>query len=77
MTSGGTACLADFGLSSIDDPTVLRWHSLRTTTHGGGTIRWQAPELMEDEDPGSQIRPNAKSDVYSVASVMYEVSVRF
>ncbi|KXN87299.1 Mitogen-activated protein kinase kinase kinase A [Leucoagaricus sp. SymC.cos] len=77
VTLGGSACLADFGLSSIDDPAVLRWHSLCTATHAGGTIRWQAPELLGVEDTGQITRPNFKSDIYSAASVMYEASEQF
>jgi len=67
----GSARLADFGLSSIVDSEILRWTSLKTMTRPGGTVRWQAPELMEDLAGGS--RPTFSMDVYSFASVMYEV----
>ncbi|KXN83155.1 Serine/threonine-protein kinase-transforming protein raf [Leucoagaricus sp. SymC.cos] len=77
VTLGGSACLADFGLSSIDDPAVLRWHSLCTATQAGGTVRWQAPELLGHEDTEQITRANSKSDVYSAASVMYEASEQF
>ncbi len=70
ISNSGSACLADFGLSSIDDKEILRWTSLNTVIRVGGTVRWQAPELMDPED-GS--RPTFSADVYSVASVMYEV----
>lgn len=71
ISAAGSACLADFGLSSIVDSEILRWTSLKTMTHVGGTVRWQAPEVMDDTSDGS--RPTFSADVYSVASVMYEV----
>ncbi len=71
ISNTGSACLADFGLSSMDDPEILRWTSLKTMTRVGGTVRWQAPELMDDLEDGT--RPTFSADVYSVASVMYEV----
>lgn len=39
----------------------------------GGTIRWQAPELLnpEIENP----RASVESDVYSFGCVLYEVSL--
>ncbi len=54
------------------DPEILRWTSLKTMTRVGGTVRWQAPELMDDLEDGT--RPTFSADVYSVASVMYEVT---
>ncbi|KAF9445355.1 kinase-like protein, partial [Macrolepiota fuliginosa MF-IS2] len=72
ISSSGLACLADFGLSSIVDAEILRWTSLETTSRIGGTIRWEAPELMDFEDGGIP-RPTFPSDVYSLASVMYEI----
>ncbi|KAJ3554084.1 hypothetical protein NP233_g12496 [Leucocoprinus birnbaumii] len=72
ITPEGSACLADFGLSSVDHPDILRWTSVSTITPTGGTIRWQAPELMT---PDEDSRPTLKSDIYSVASVIYEVIV--
>lgn len=35
----------------------------------GGTTRYEGPELFDEASP----RPTFKSDVYSVACVMYEV----
>lgn len=68
ITKAGLACLADFGLSSISG--VFRWTSLETTTLVGGTARWQAPETLNGTENS---RPACSTDVYSVASVMYEV----
>ncbi len=74
ISPDGSACLADFGLSSIVDPDVLRWTSLKTITKAGGTARWEAPELMDELEDGTSPRPTFLSGIYSVASVMYEVS---
>lgn len=71
ISGAGSACLADFGLSSIVDSEILRWTSLKSMTRIGGTVRWQAPEVMDGTGNGS--RPTFSADVYSVASVMYEV----
>lgn len=62
-------------MSSVVDDNILRWTSLGTMTRFGGTIRWEAPELMEDpeDEAAGSPRPTFQSDVYSVASVMYEV----
>ncbi|KAJ3565208.1 hypothetical protein NP233_g7777 [Leucocoprinus birnbaumii] len=72
ITPEGSACLADFGLSSVDDPDILRWRSLSTVSSTGGTTRWQAPELMNDETP---LLPTLKCDIYSMGSVIYEILV--
>ncbi|KXN90832.1 Serine/threonine-protein kinase TNNI3K [Leucoagaricus sp. SymC.cos] len=73
ITSAGSACLADFGLSSVVETSVLRWTSLPTMARTGGTLRWQAPELMEELEDGSLPQPTFSSDIYSLASVMYEI----
>ncbi|KAF5350719.1 hypothetical protein D9756_008761 [Leucocoprinus leucothites] len=69
ITSAGFACLADFGLSSIVEDAEVGWTSIRTTSHSCGTVGWWAPELLLKEVP----RPGLPSDVYSLASVMYEI----
>jgi serine/threonine protein kinase len=46
---------------------------MRTSTKPGGTIRWEAPELMDDHEDGDTPKTTFKSDIYSMASVMYEV----
>ncbi len=71
ISNSGSAYLADFGLSSINDPEILRWTSLKTMTQVGGTVRWMAPEIMDDIE--DDFRPTFAADVYSLASVMYEV----
>ncbi|KAF9442739.1 kinase-like protein [Macrolepiota fuliginosa MF-IS2] len=73
VSPGGSACLTDFGLSSIVDTDIIRWTSLETVTQTSGTVRWEAPELIDELDDGSAPKPTLLSDVYSLASVIYEV----
>ena len=74
MNRSGRGCLADFGLANLVDEDILRWTSVQTTGHqSGGTLRWQAPELI---DPPSEelAKATPASDIYSFACVCYEVS---
>ncbi|KAJ7810357.1 kinase-like domain-containing protein [Mycena olivaceomarginata] len=69
VTPSGRACITDFGCSSIAETVSLLFkHSTRTA--GGGTARYQAPELLSWENP-SPIHPG--SDVYAFASLCYEM----
>ncbi|KAF9651826.1 kinase-like protein [Thelephora ganbajun] len=67
----GNPLLADFGLSSITKNT----NSVNASTpHGGGTIRWSAPELLgafSDKSKGQT--PTVKSDVYALSMVIIEL----
>ncbi len=54
------------------DADVLRWTSLATITRIGGTIRWMAPEVIDAVEDGFS-RPTLEGDIYSLASVMFEV----
>ncbi|KXN84508.1 hypothetical protein AN958_12422 [Leucoagaricus sp. SymC.cos] len=67
----GSTCLADFGLSSIIDQEELKWNSIKTISKIGGTIRWEAPELLvwnpESENPKLAFKIN----VYSMVSMIY------
>ncbi|KAJ7502578.1 kinase-like domain-containing protein, partial [Mycena galericulata] len=66
VTRSGRAVLADFGLSSVTDSKVLL---LTTPTFkAGGTMRWQAPELLQNDCPNS-----FASDVYAFSCVCYEI----
>ncbi|KAJ7878749.1 kinase-like domain-containing protein [Mycena olivaceomarginata] len=66
VTPSRTACIADFGLSSIADIMTLRFtHS--TSYVQGGTARYQAPELLRGE------KRHYGSDVYAFACVCYEI----
>ncbi|KAJ7108595.1 kinase-like domain-containing protein [Mycena epipterygia] len=67
VTPSGRACVADFGLSSIVDVLTLRFTHSTTSARGGGTARYQAPELLLNS-------PNHfASDVYAFACVCYEI----
>ncbi|KDQ53643.1 hypothetical protein JAAARDRAFT_137090 [Jaapia argillacea MUCL 33604] len=62
----GRACLGDFGLSDVqgyDSPYGSGTEPLR-----GGSLRWMAPELLEDDQ---QYR-SVSSDVYAFGMVMFE-----
>lgn len=68
MTQSGRACLADFGLATARESRTLVETS-STTNRRGGTLRWQAPELLKDDNE----RNSPASDVYAFACVCYEV----
>ena len=73
VNRSGRCCLADFGLANLADEDILRWTSIQTTGHqSSGTLRWQAPELI---NPPSDKWPEATpaTDIYSFACVCYEV----
>lgn len=63
------AYLADFGLSSVDDPNIIYWTSQSAAVSTGGTLRWRAPELLVDGDS----KNTKASDIYAWACVCYEV----
>ena len=65
--------LADFGMSVIADGTPCNYGSI----HGGGAVRWRAPELMDPEvsEGDDTLRPTSRSDVYAFACVCIEVCV--
>ena len=67
ITASLRACIADFGLSRVADTQGLGVFT--STARPAGTMRWLAPELMSGRE-----RPSKESDVYSFASVCYEVS---
>ena len=74
MNPNGRGCLADFGVANLVDEDILLWTSIQTTGYqSGGTLRWQAPELIEPpSDEWAKATP--ASDIYSFACVCYEVS---
>ncbi|TCD69553.1 hypothetical protein EIP91_007177 [Steccherinum ochraceum] len=52
------------------EPTSYQYASV----HGGGAIRWQAPELIDPEEFGlSSSRPTFASDMYSFACICVEL----
>ena len=71
MNATGTACLADFGLSSI-----ASFSCTQTSARGPhGTFRWMAPELIRPThvDENLPTHSTKESDVYSFAMVAIEV----
>ena len=75
VNRSGRCCLADFGLANLVDEDILRWTSIQTTGHqSSGTLRWQAPELI-DPPSDESVKATPASDIYSFACVCYEVSV--
>ncbi|KAJ6487027.1 kinase-like domain-containing protein, partial [Mycena sanguinolenta] len=66
VTSSFRACIADFGLSSIvvGSSIQLTDSSMRAR---GGTLRYQAPELLKGG------HNNSESDVFALACVCYEL----
>ncbi|KAF9455773.1 hypothetical protein BDZ94DRAFT_1205430 [Collybia nuda] len=70
VNSSGIACLADFGLSAITDPQILTWTSQSSPASKGGSLRWQAPELLENDE---DVKNTKASDVYAWSCVCYEI----
>ncbi|KAF7345070.1 Protein kinase domain-containing protein [Mycena venus] len=67
VTPSERACIADFGMSSIDDVMSLKiTHTTRSIL--GGTARYQAPELLE----GASLN-HFGSDVYAFACIGFEI----
>ncbi|KAJ6570706.1 kinase-like domain-containing protein, partial [Mycena sp. CBHHK59/15] len=63
-----SACLADFGLTSLTDATT-ETH----TSHCAGSIRWMAPELIDPERFGHRFVRTAASDLYAFGCVCLEL----
>jgi serine/threonine protein kinase len=63
------AFLADFGLATTINSTVRNSSTFRS----GGTLRWQAPELLRDDDEVRSTNTTA-TDIYAFAMVCFEVS---
>ncbi|KAG6864285.1 hypothetical protein C0991_010803 [Blastosporella zonata] len=79
----GRACLADFGLSNVNDSRFPHWSSQSSVASKGGTSRYQAPELHTPESDdvessgGRRVIHNSKAtDVYAWGSLCYEVDTR-
>ncbi|TCD68025.1 hypothetical protein EIP91_011636 [Steccherinum ochraceum] len=66
----GDVKLTDFGMALIADATSYKYASV----HGGGALRWAAPELHAPEKFGlTSHRPTNACDVYSFAYVCIEL----
>ncbi|GLB37954.1 putative as part of the replication protein A (RPA RP-A), a single-stranded DNA-binding heterotrimeric complex, may play an essential role in DNA replication, recombination and repair [Lyophyllum shimeji] len=72
IMESGTACIADFGISSISDRDILAWTSHSSAASKGGSVRWQAPELFNPEDE-EDIPNTVASDIYAWSCVVYEM----
>ncbi|KAJ7482316.1 kinase-like domain-containing protein, partial [Mycena galericulata] len=68
VTPEWSACLADFGLTSLSDATTATH-----TSHRAGSIRWMAPELIDPERFGQRFLRTPASDVYAFGCVCLEL----
>ena len=68
VKADGGACIADFGLSRL--LTAIGGPAFVTSRQNKGTVRWMAPELLQDLD---NTGPTTRSDVYSFGSLMLQV----
>lgn len=75
ITSCGRACLADFGLASVNNTESVRFDVLETTGHEDATPRYEAPELFLGDD-NSRVHRTTASDMYAFGCVCYEVRQR-
>ncbi|KAG1748006.1 kinase-like domain-containing protein [Suillus paluster] len=64
-----TACIADFGLSSMLGDLQTGTTYLAATAMYPGAVRWTAPELLLSDD----LQPTTLSDIYSLGSIMLQV----
>ena len=62
----GTASLAGFGL--CHEVGQDSW-----TSGFYGTLRWMAPELLDQPDDDAPVRPSELSDIYSFGGIMLHV----
>ena len=60
--------MCDFGLSKAES---LMTHTSSLNSHSGGTLAWQSPEEIYDEEEDDE-----KCDMYSMAITMYEILTR-
>ncbi|KAG1791900.1 kinase-like domain-containing protein [Suillus plorans] len=68
----GTACVADFGLSLMYSEVISASQASWTSTFNGN-VRWMAPELLEEREDGTPVRPSKQSDVFSFGGIMLQV----
>ncbi|KAH8106627.1 kinase-like domain-containing protein [Phellopilus nigrolimitatus] len=65
----GDPLLSDFGLSRIE----AVFSATTGSTHGGGSLRWQAPELLYPSKYGGNGRQTTQSDIYAFGMTCVEV----
>ncbi|TFK21659.1 kinase-like protein, partial [Coprinopsis marcescibilis] len=71
VTSAGTACLADFGLSKLVVDSAGQNSPVSHSCLGGNEL-FCAPEIL-GESSALQVEPTASSDVYSFGCVGYQI----
>ncbi|KAG1843272.1 kinase-like domain-containing protein [Suillus subalutaceus] len=69
----GTACIADFGLSLMYSEVIGASKASWTSTPIQGNLPWMAPELLQEQKDGCQVRPSEQSDIYSFGGIMLQV----
>jgi len=70
VNDDNTICLTDFGMALIADATSYNYGS----THGGGAMFWQAPEVIDPDHFGmGSRRTTYASDVFSFACTCVEL----
>jgi len=69
------ACITDFGLATLANDSKFLTSS-SSTASAGGSLRCQAPELLDYAGDGMDThkRNSMASDIYAFACVCYEVS---
>ncbi|KAG6915960.1 hypothetical protein DXG01_009095 [Tephrocybe rancida] len=79
VDSSGRACVADFGLSNVNNSQIPHWTSQSSVASKGGTSRYQAPELhiIESDDDTSYgrmaLHNTKETDVYAWGGLCYEI----
>ncbi|KAG6914547.1 hypothetical protein DXG01_016677 [Tephrocybe rancida] len=81
VDSSGRACVADFGLSNVNNSQIPCWTSHSSVASKGGTSRYQAPELhipeLESDHKTSHghttLHNTKETDVYAWGSLCYEI----
>ena len=70
LDENGNIRITDFGLSLLAEATPYQYKSV----HGGGAIRYTAPELHDADEAGRRDRrPTYQSDVFSLSFTFFEV----
>ncbi|KAG6806894.1 hypothetical protein H0H92_009675, partial [Tricholoma furcatifolium] len=70
----GRARLADFGISSGSHSQIVVWSSQTKGASKGGTLRYQAPELLDVETENDNRVENTKAtDIYAWGCVCLEI----
>ena len=78
MDENGLACITDFGLSRIapsGGATNVITTGLVTSRQDGGTLRFQAPELLCPKEDNA--KATKKSDIYAFAMTCIHVCLQF